>query len=183
MFSDSSLLWQLSLSRWSLLCLLSPWTAKLVENCQFWNLSTFWYQHICHYILIGSHQTKSGTEEQPQITKADRCRVISSMDWNCIHKGKKTYNKQMSKCAFASDEFQVDDLVPTPACWLLVPCSPEAVADGGTYTLALRRTSATTQCLCLLKGLEGSSLTWIETMQPLLSKRSSKETNGLYVIV
>jgi hypothetical protein len=58
MFSDSSLLWQPSLSRWSLLCLLSPWTTKLVENCQFWNLSTFWYQHICHYILIGSHQTK-----------------------------------------------------------------------------------------------------------------------------
>jgi len=41
----------------------------------------------------------------------------------------------------------------------LVSFSLDAVADGGTYILALRRISATTQCLCLLKGLEGSSLT------------------------
>jgi hypothetical protein len=50
---------------------------------------------------------------------------------------------------------QVDDWAATPA----VRCSLEDVADGGTYIFALRRISATTQCLCLLKGLEGSSLT------------------------
>uniref|UniRef100_A0A0A9HB59 Pco066552 n=1 Tax=Arundo donax TaxID=35708 RepID=A0A0A9HB59_ARUDO len=80
-------------------------------------------------------------------------KIASTMKRTCIQ------NKTATAPLPLPQELQVDALVSTPACWVLVPCSPEAVADGGTYILALRRISATTQCLRLLKGLEGSNLT------------------------
>lgn len=61
----------------------------------------------------------------------------------------------------------VYDLLAASACWTVAPGWAEtaAAAADGEYTLALRRISATTQCFLLLKGLEGSSLTWREIIQ------------------
>jgi hypothetical protein len=104
-----------------------------------------------NYILTGCHSTRAIQKNKSSKNEG----FFNGLDITCtLHKLPKNGN-----CAYASKELKADHLVATPAFPALVALSLDVVADGGTYTLALRIISATTQCLCLLKGLEGSSLT------------------------